>query len=61
MQSLLVGSGHGLSFCLQDALDALASKIESARSKWDGESRAIETRTQQVLMEFGRDLKDQAG
>lgn len=39
---------------LQDAMDALAAKIESARSKWDDESRAMEGKAMQVLLEFGR-------
>ena len=39
---------------LQEALDALAGKIETARCKWDEESRAIELKTLQVLYEFGK-------
>ena len=39
---------------LQDAMDALAGKIEAARSKWDAESRQMEGRAMQVLLEFGR-------
>ena len=39
---------------IHEALDALAAKIESARCKWDSESRLIEHKTQQVLLEFGR-------
>ena len=39
---------------LQDAMDALAAKIESARTKWDEESRVMEGRAMQVLLEFGR-------
>ena len=39
---------------LQDAMDALASKIETARCKWDSESREMEGRAMQVLLEFGR-------
>ena len=39
---------------LQDAMDALAAKIESARSKWDDESREMEGKAMQVLLEFGR-------
>ena len=42
---------------LQDALDALAGKIESARSKWDMESREMEGRAMQVLLEFGREIR----
>lgn len=41
---------------IHEALDALASKVESARCKWDSESRLIEQKTQQVLLEFGRGL-----
>ena len=41
---------------LQDALDALAGKIESARSKWDTESRQMEGRAMQVLLEFGKEM-----
>ena len=39
---------------LQDAMDALAAKIELARSKWDEESKAMEGKAMQVLLEFGR-------
>lgn len=39
---------------LQDAMDALAGKIEAARSKWDMESREMEGKAMQVLLEFGR-------
>jgi len=42
---------------LQDALDALATKIEVARTKWDSESQLVEQRTQQVLLEFGQGLQ----
>lgn len=42
---------------LQDAMDALAGKIEAARSKWDSESREMEGKAMQVLLEFGRDIK----
>ena len=42
---------------LQDSLDALAGKIESARTKWDAESREMEGRALQVLLEFGREIK----
>ena len=38
---------------LQDALDALAAKIEGARCEWDAESALIEQKAQQVLLEFG--------
>ena len=39
---------------LQDAMDALAGKIEAARSKWDTESQQMEGKAMQVLLEFGR-------
>lgn len=42
---------------LQDAFDALAVKIESARQKWDGDSKSVERSTIQILSEFGKDLK----
>ena len=42
---------------LQDTMDTLAGKIESARSKWDSESREMEGRAMQVLLEFGREIK----
>jgi len=42
---------------MKDALDALATKIEVARTKWDSESQLVEQRTQQVLLEFGRGLQ----
>lgn len=42
---------------LQDAMDALAGKIEAARSKWDSESREMEGKAMQVLLEFGREIK----
>ena len=42
---------------LQDAFDALAIKVESARQKWDGESKSVERASIQILSEFGKDLK----
>lgn len=41
---------------LQDAFDALAVKMESARQKWDSESRSVERNSIQILSEFGKDL-----
>lgn len=42
---------------LQDAFDALAVRIESARQKWDGDSKSVERSTIQILSEFGKDLR----
>ena len=41
---------------LQDAFDALAKKFQSARQKWDGESKSVERASTQILSEFGKDL-----
>jgi septal ring factor EnvC (AmiA/AmiB activator) len=37
---------------LEDALDSLCCKMEELREKWDFESRVIDQRTQQTLLEF---------
>ncbi|CAI8019907.1 hypothetical protein GBAR_LOCUS11924 [Geodia barretti] len=37
---------------LEDALDSLCCKMEELREKWDFESREIDQRTQQTLLEF---------
>ena len=39
--------------CTQDVLDSLCGKMEAVRQRWDSESRDIEHRTQQILLEFG--------
>lgn len=42
---------------LQDAFDALAVKMDTARQKWDGDSQMIESGAIQILSEFGKDLR----
>eukprot|EP01147_Barroeca_monosierra_P008821 gene8821-7780_t len=38
---------------LNDALDAMASKVEAARDKWELESHVVQQRNKDALMEFG--------
>eukprot|EP00055_Hartaetosiga_balthica_P000375 m.136364 g.136364 ORF g.136364 m.136364 type:complete len:202 (-) comp10638_c0_seq1:225-830(-) len=38
---------------LNEALDAMASKVETARDKWEVESYVVQQRNKDVLMEFG--------
>lgn len=37
----------------QEALDAMASKVEAARDKWEVESYVVQQRNKEMLMEFG--------
>lgn len=43
---------------IYEAFELLSTKIESARCKWDSESRFFEQRAQQILLEFGKGLGD---
>ena len=38
---------------LNEALDAMASKVEAARDKWEVESYVVQQRNKEMLMEFG--------
>lgn len=42
-----------ISLVPQEALDAMASKVETARDKWELESYVVQQRNKDVLMEFG--------
>ena len=57
LQTKLLALEKSYEAILQDAFDALALKMETARQKWHNESDIIEKSTFYILSDYRKDLK----